>query len=282
MNKKNLFASFFYLFLITIQVSAQQDIQGSSDPALFPSRIPGFYIESYETNDYGVSQFTKTNGELIEAQGKKTVIKYQSLPNAKKVSSAYIALNYQVASKKLNPSQEFIGDLKTFYCAEIKNGGINYWMQVTSYVGEGSAEATESYMIVIIEKSLMEQVISAAEIQSNLKSTGHVALYILFDTGAATIKQESKPAIKEIAGFLKKNPAMKAYIVGHTDNQGNSEANIKLSLDRANAVMNELITLHQIQANQLTAKGVGSLCPIASNDTEDGKKQNRRVELVKQ
>lgn len=136
-------------------------------------------------------------------------------------------------------------------------------------------------MVTIVDKSLLEQVIPAADIPAGIKATGHIALSILFDTGLATIKTESKPALEQIAAMLKKDPALKVYIVSHTDNQGNLESNMKLSLDRANAVVNELVTKYAVAANQMMPKGVASLSPVSTNDTEEGRKMNRRVELVK-
>ena len=81
--------------------------------------------------------------------------------------------------------------------------------------------------------------------------------------------------------MLKKDPALQVYIVSHTDNQGNLESNMKLSLDRANAVVSELVTKYAVAANQMMPKGVASLSPVSTNDTEEGRKMNRRVELVK-
>jgi outer membrane protein OmpA-like peptidoglycan-associated protein len=145
----------------------------------------------------------------------------------------------------------------------------------------GSVEETDNYMLTIVEKSLMEQVISAADIAASIKATGHIALYILFDTGLATIKPESKPALDQIAAMLKKEPTLKVYIVGHTDNQGTLDGNLKLSLDRANAVVNELVSKYGVAASQMVAKGVASLSPVSTNETDEGRKINRRVELVK-
>jgi outer membrane protein OmpA-like peptidoglycan-associated protein len=70
--------------------------------------------------------------------------------------------------------------------------------------------------------------------------------------------------------------------VGHTDNTGGFDANMKLSMDRAGAVVNALVTKYSINAAGLKACGDGPTAPVATNDTEAGKALNRRVELVKQ
>ena len=71
-------------------------------------------------------------------------------------------------------------------------------------------------------------------------------------------------------------------MVGHTDNVGGLESNMKLSMDRANAVVLNLTGRHGIAATRLKACGVGPLAPVASNDSDAGRAKNRRVELVKQ
>ena len=75
---------------------------------------------------------------------------------------------------------------------------------------------------------------------------------------------------------------MKLYVVGHTDNVGSIDSNLKLSKERADAVVNSLTANYGISADRLTAYGVASLAPLASNDSEEGRAKNRRVELVKQ
>lgn len=120
-------------------------------------------------------------------------------------------------------------------------------------------------------------------LKSSLQSDGRVALYgIYFDTGKAVLKPESKPQLEEMARLLKGQPALKVYIVGHTDNQGTLESNLSLSQQRAQAVVEALVAQYQISAARLSARGVGSLSPVASNAAETGRARNRRVELVQQ
>lgn len=267
------------LSLTAFSVFAQPDIEGSSDHPLFPSRIPGYYISKYESTPFDLATMKTKTGAEVEVSGKKTVIEYARKENEKGASANFVVLNYQSALKKLKPVSERMEG--SWYWAQVKNAANDTWVSVAGWYGNGSNEETDSFLLTIVEKSLMEQVISAADISASLKTTGHIALYILFDTGLATIKPESKPALDQIAAMLKKEPALKVYIVGHTDNQGSLESNIKLSLDRANAVVNELVTKHGVIANQMMPKGVASLCPVSTNETEDGRKMNRRVELVK-
>jgi OOP family OmpA-OmpF porin len=103
---------------------------------------------------------------------------------------------------------------------------------------------------------------------------------IQFDLNKATIKPESHGLLDEIVGVFKENPHIKKVsIEGHTDNQGADAYNQKLSDQRAKSVL-EYLSSKGIEAKRLTAKGFGETKPIATNDTEDGKEQNRRVEFL--
>ena len=82
--------------------------------------------------------------------------------------------------------------------------------------------------------------------------------------------------------MMKSDAGLKVNVVGHTDNLGGMDSNMKLSQARAEAVVTALTGKYGIATARLKAYGVASLSPIASNDTEDGKAKNRRVELVKQ
>lgn len=103
---------------------------------------------------------------------------------------------------------------------------------------------------------------------------------ILFDVDKATIKPQSMGTINEIYNVLKRDPSLKFEIDGHTDNTGNAAHNMTLSQQRADAVKTELVSLG-IDASRLTTKGFGDTKPIDSNDSPEGKANNRRVEFVK-
>jgi OOP family OmpA-OmpF porin len=103
---------------------------------------------------------------------------------------------------------------------------------------------------------------------------------IQFDVDKTTIKPESNGLLDEITQVIKDNPRIKKIAIeGHTDGDGSDKYNLKLSDGRAKAVMEYLVT-HGIEAGRLTAKGFGESKPIASNDTPEGKEQNRRVEFL--
>ncbi len=110
---------------------------------------------------------------------------------------------------------------------------------------------------------------------------GAVALYgIYFDFDRAEVTPESDLELQVIADFLSANPDVSLYVVGHTDYQGNLEYNLDLSERRAASVVAKLNTDYGINKDRLVPKGVGPLAPKTTNETDEGRAKNRRVELV--
>jgi outer membrane protein OmpA-like peptidoglycan-associated protein len=101
---------------------------------------------------------------------------------------------------------------------------------------------------------------------------------IFFDVNKYDLKPESQVELDKVVQLMQDNPAVKIQIEGHTDNVGNDADNMKLSENRAKAVVNYLVSKN-ISAARLTAKGFGATKPIAENNTEEGRAQNRRTEL---
>ena len=173
------------------------------------------------------------------------------------------------------------------------------WKNDRSFIAaKGVVEGKEVYFAIYIvadEKFTLitQDVIEAAppetglitidKLSKGIAADGHIAIYnIYFDSGKSDIKPESSDALKLIAEFIKSDPSKKYFIVGHTDNTGNFSDNLTLSLNRAKAVMNELITIYTVNQSQIASQGVASLCPVSSNKSNEGKTRNRRVEIVEQ
>jgi len=120
-------------------------------------------------------------------------------------------------------------------------------------------------------------------VERRLASTGRVAVYgIYFDFDSAAVRDQSKPALEQITGALTEHPDWKITIEGHTDNLGSDAYNLDLSKRRAEAVKAVLVGSYHIDASRLATAGYGSTRPKATNDTLEGRAENRRVELVKQ
>jgi outer membrane protein OmpA-like peptidoglycan-associated protein/uncharacterized protein YidB (DUF937 family) len=101
---------------------------------------------------------------------------------------------------------------------------------------------------------------------------------LLFDTGKATLQPDSQDQLNSVAQILKAFPNVHIKIGGYTDNTGDKAANMKLSADRANNVMAELVKLG-IAAGRLSAEGYGDQHPVADNATEEGRAKNRRISM---
>lgn len=115
-----------------------------------------------------------------------------------------------------------------------------------------------------------------------LVAEGRVALQgILFDTGSDRIRPESTPTLKEIGAMLKAHTDLRLRIEGHTDNVGDEASNLALSEKRAAAVRAYLVAEFALDPARAEAQGFGKSKPVASNDTPEGRQNNRRVELVK-
>ena len=137
--------------------------------------------------------------------------------------------------------------------------------------------------IVVLEEQAMQQsvtLVTADTMRTALAAQGHIALYINFDTDRATVRSDGKPVVDEIATLLKQNPSLKLSIEGHTDNSGDARHDLTLSRERADAVVHALVR-SGIDNARLQAAGRGASAPVADNQDEAGRAQNRRVELVK-
>ncbi len=102
---------------------------------------------------------------------------------------------------------------------------------------------------------------------------------IFFEYAKATLRKDSYPELDRIAESLKENPSLSIEIQGHTDNVGSIETNQKLSEERAGAVKTYLLS-KKIPSSRVTSIGFGETKPISSNDTDEGKAKNRRVEFL--
>ena len=274
---------FFGLFLIMMTCMApligQEDAEGSKDPALF-TRMPGFHIYRYDDLQFDKYDFMINTEKTQSVEGHHLFIIYWLNDNVQSPSPLQIVRNYSNAIKKIGGQliYEFDdGGMLNVILKVVKNN-----QEVWAHV---SAASNGTYSINLIEKQAMNQdvIADANSLANSIKESGKVTVYgIYFDTGKSTLKPESQPTLQEISKLLKADPGLKLYVVGHTDNTGTFDANMKLSMERALAVVNALVSQFTVNASRLTACGDGPTSPIASNDNEEGKALNRRVELVKQ
>ena len=102
----------------------------------------------------------------------------------------------------------------------------------------------------------------------------------LFDSGRAQLKPGSTRAMVGALEMIKTHPDKRILVAGHTDNIGNQQSNFRLSTARAEAVRDWLLDVSGITATQFAIQGYGDTRPIASNDTDEGRAKNRRVEIT--
>ncbi|MBS1489148.1 MAG: OmpA family protein [Bacteroidetes bacterium] len=102
---------------------------------------------------------------------------------------------------------------------------------------------------------------------------------ILFQVSTTNLLAESYPELDSVYLFLKTNPSVQIELQGHTDNRGNADRDVELSQQRVNKIKNYLVT-KGIRAQRIRGVGLGGTKPIAGNDTEEGRRLNRRVEFV--
>jgi outer membrane protein OmpA-like peptidoglycan-associated protein len=250
-------------------VVSAQDASGGKDHPLF-TRMPNYFISEYQQNEFASEDFRDATGESVTVEGKKTEITYTIKPGVNPPSTLQVLRNYTNAIKKVGGTAfEYTQHSGS---VSLKRDGAEVWANI--YVGG------EYYELTIVEKGALRQEVTASGLLEALNTDGHVALYILFDTGKATIKPESGPIITQVVAMMKEAPSLTISVEGHTDSTGTAQANRVLSMDRARAVVAALVQ-QGVAATRLSAVGHGQDKPVAADTTEEGRAKNRRVELVK-
>lgn len=175
------------------------------------------------------------------------------------------------------PDRSDEADIPGFEQYLLRTPASNIWFSF--YLFDGSLNLG---VIVVEEKALAQSValVPAEKMAAALQKDGHIALYLNFDTDSDVIRPDSLPAVEEIAKLLQADPKLKLKVEGHTDNDGDAAHNKKLSLARAQAVV-QAIAARSIEAGRLEPVGIGAERPLGDNKTDEGKARNRRVELVR-
>lgn len=301
------------LLIITGNVFAQEDIPGSSDHQVI-SRFEGSQIlrysdKEFESFTYPLSSEMENFNTLAETKSEEGRLVSIEYITGQGVSATQVFRTYY---KQL----EDAGFKIIFSCQKKDCGSMpmhftrNYLFNSSSKLGNVMTGQGGSYLvaqgvkddqayivslvvgeerqnlsryrldIVEIEELDVDKV-NVESMESTLSKEGRFVLEgILFEFNKAELLPESNEALSLIAEFLKENPTKKIMIVGHTDNVGDHEFNLNLSEKRANAVVNELIESYSISNDRILAMGVGMASPVSTNETDEGRAKNRRVEIV--
>jgi outer membrane protein OmpA-like peptidoglycan-associated protein len=302
------FASAVLVVVLLAAPARGQDREGSKDHPLI-SRYPGAVINGYsqkEFDEWELPLSKVADGKYAKTQhveGKVTGIHYDSPSNR---SALEIFRNYEQALQQAGFQTLFTcgpkacGDSPPGEAFPVEGSFGNYSDQARYLAAKRSGPQGDAYValwvydsgfdvkqfLAVVETKPMESglvKVTAEALAGDIRRTGHASVYgIYFDTGKAEVKPESDAALKEIAALLKQDAQLKLYVVGHTDNQGALDLNMDLSKRRADAVSAALTSKYGVTAGRLQALGDGPTAPVASNDTDEGRARNRRVELVKQ
>ncbi len=286
------------------------DVAGSAD---YPEvgRFQGSEITRYEIENFAqttlatgpVQSAADVEGTSLSVEGKVTRILYRVPPG---VSALEVFRNFEGAIESANYTEIFSGgpteiDTYTFQYTHpveildgISIGSEIYYLAATKQAGgseiylgllvspHSGGDGQRVRLIAAETKAMETQMIDAAGMRTAIADTGKVTLYgIYFDTDSAMVNAESAPTLMEIAALLASTSDLNIIVVGHTDSAGGYDYNMGLSERRAEAVAAVLVDDYGVDSARLSSAGVGYLAPAASNDTEDGRGLNRRVELVK-
>lgn len=270
---------FVLLAFSTMLASAQTDKPGCKEvEPTYMNRMQGFYLNNCEFSEYKDIEFfyvgLDNKSVRVRKAGEYRRLSYSKDKNeTRKVSGDQIRLNYANAVVKIKGKS--LANNNSFF--SFSNNGNEVFMKIDDAVDSDD----KGFLITIIEVKNMQQDI-VMTIQESIEKEGKATLYgILFDVAKSTIKPESAEALKQITDYLNANPSVKIIIVGHTDITGDFLSNMTLSKERAESIKTYLITNGKIDKSRLQSDGVGPLCPVSTNSTEEGKKLNRRVEIVK-
>jgi outer membrane protein OmpA-like peptidoglycan-associated protein len=251
-------------------LAQEADEEGCKDHPLL-SRMKGFLIGSCESN-FDAVEFYVGEDKIQKLEGQKTLISYHLMEGAATPSELQILRNYANAVNAVGGTVVYQTDI--YICLKIVKEASQVWVAVET------ANSGTVYDLTVLEVGEMAQEVTAGDMLAALNKDGRIALSILFDTGKATIKPESRKIVGEIAALLKGNPGLRVSIEGHTDNTGTPQGNKTPSEARAKAVVEAVVALG-IEAPRLSALGWGQDKPVADNATEEGRAKNRRVEIVK-
>lgn len=274
---KQLLLSIFFISCILFAVAQENNRCDTVEPA-YISRMPGFVISNCEYSEFNEQEFTPEYPRGKNSSFRKGGL-YRKISYEKDETVARVVSGVQIRTNYLNAVVKAKGKSLSVNndVFQLRYENKDVYFQV-DYAADND---DRGYVLRVIEVEAMKQDIEIS-FSDAMKADGKIALYgIFFDTGKSVIKKESDPSLKQVLEYLNDNPAVKIMVVGHTDNTGIYANNISLSKARAKAVLDYLVA-KGINAARLQSEGVASLCPVSTNDTDEGRAKNRRVEIVKQ
>lgn len=270
-----------FLIMSSLSVLAFQDSEKLEHPVIKP--MPGSSLierSSKHESYFSLKLLAKEGGKKVnkEVSGEYWRLRYEILDSSGEkimsVSRGEIIGNYISAALEKGGKEHSKGSNFLVFSVPRKDGGIT-WAKMVASSGE--------YTLEIIDEKPLVPVLSfgAEELKKALDSEGRIAIYgINFAVDSDRLQLGAEKILSEFVKLMSLYPDLEIEIQGHTDNTGAAQHNLDLSGKRAESVK-KFIMLFGIESSRLISKGYGLTNPIESNDTEEGRAKNRRVELVK-
>ena len=231
---------------------------------------------SFDTYDFLVTTADGKKTDKVNKKGKFWYLRYRITDASgkldKSVGSEEILENYRNACLQRGGTIRYDYARRLVFSIPREDGG-ETWVNLQASDG--------NYDITIVDEKALNPtlVFGAEEMEAEIDIDGDVVIYgINFAVDSDRLEPGSEKVLTEMVKLMRNNPALRIEIQGHTDNTGSADYNFKLS-DRRVATVREFLILFGIDASRMVSKGYGLSRPIASNDTEEGRAQNRRVEL---
>jgi len=312
-----LFILFFISFQLKT-AHAQDDVAGSGDHPMI-ERVSGSYIYTFDSSEYERIEFPTGPADSDGFESAQTAegehLQFSYRFEEEDVSTMRVKSSYRQALEQAGFEILFAGsedelgyrngygffntgefsrsdrrcctpntrshDIR-YLAARSQDGSVTMNMlSFRAQLGMGTVALVETITKDVMETAMGHQPLSADEMGSGLEQHGRVAVQnILFDIDSDDILPESAEALETIAGLMEDQPGLNLLVVGHTDNTGNFDYNLSLSMQRASSVVAYLTEEFGIAEDRLQSAGAGMMAPITTNRTEEGRALNRRVELV--
>ncbi len=202
-----------------------------------------------ETDKYRVANFDKKVGDVV-----------------------HVAISIQKERVRIWLDKEKVFDLPNAVPVNSNFNQLKLDMGSSNYTNDQLGFYVSNFRFAVGSEDSRSKLLSGGKLETSS---------ILFATNSAEIKSDREEIIKEVATVLRGDPTMKIRIIGHTDTDGNANANLLLSKKRADAVRDILINDYQINMAQIETDGKGDTVPVADESSEQNKAKNRRVEFVK-
>ncbi len=242
------------------------------------SALTGIYSQRLRAGDFFLKvsekEYRTFTDNIAHTETSDTIrVALQKIPylyvDAIDAESGYpINAEIKIGKSGHQPSLTIVTDsLEDIKRYELEEGRYNYSAMAPGYVylQDSFVHQTGDTLVVVME---------------TIKKDVHIVLNnLFFKWNSAVIEPESEPVLNELCQFMNENPEIRVRIIGHTDNTGSTAYNVKLSIARAQSVVNWLVE-QNIPADRLEYEGRGETEPVDDNNTEAGRANNRRVVFV--